>query len=43
MELNIKSFKAKKVVLVKLRVAEVVRRHEGSLPKSLDLDESFKH
>ena len=24
------------------RVAEVVRRHEGSSPKSLDLDENFK-
>ena len=28
---------------VRLRVAEVVRRHEGPLPKSLDLDENFKH
>ena len=42
MELNVKSFKAKKVVLVKLRVAEVVRRHEGPSPKSLDSDENVK-
>ena len=25
-----------------IRVAEIVRRHEGPLPKSLDSDENFK-
>ena len=25
------------------RVTEVVRRHEGHSPKSMDLDENFKH
>ena len=25
------------------RVAEVVRRHQGPSPKSLELDENFKH
>ena len=29
--------------LVLNRVAEVVRRHKGPSPKSLDMDESFKH
>ena len=26
-----------------LRVAEVVRRHEGPSPKNLDLNENLKH
>ena len=31
-----------KLMLEEHRVAEIVKKHEGLLPKSLDLDENFK-